>query len=267
MTLRQKARWFRQRLSSILQSTRQVIPNLQNFLYFNRLRNLHAGKRIFVIGNGPSLNFDDLDKIQNEISIASNKIYLAFKHTKWRPTYFTIADPLVWQKIKHVVPDYFDLAHIENTPYLPREPNSSIKIRTWKVKGAVQNPFLDSPGFSPNFNSGIFNGYSVTYINLQLAVHLGANPIYIIGCDHHYSGEEPLPANSEVVVKENQVNHFIKGYREPGEVVYNAPLDDLTQAYVNARAYADQNNIKIVNTTRGGHLEVFERMNFDDVVG
>lgn len=107
----------------------------------------------------------------------------------------------------------------------------------------------------------------MTYINLQLAVHLGANPIYIIGCDHHYSGEDPLPANSEVVVKENQVNHFIKGYREPGEVVYNAPLDDLTQAYVNARAYADQNNIKIVNTTRGGYLEVFERMNFDDVVG
>ena len=67
------------------------------------------------------------------------------------------------------------------------------------------------------------------------------------------------------MVKKNQINHFINGYREPGEVVYNAPLDDLTQAFVNARAYSDQNNIKILNATRGGHLEVFERVDFDQL--
>ena len=30
--------------------------------------------------------------------------------------------------------------------------------------------------------------------------------------------------------------------------------------------YAEHHNIKIYNATRGGHLEVFERVNFDDVL-
>ncbi|MBG29583.1 MAG: hypothetical protein CMI31_06230 [Opitutae bacterium] len=236
-----------------------------NRSYFNGLRNLYRGKRAFVIGNGPSLCFDDLDKLKDDLTIASNKIYLAFEHTCWRPTYYTVCDPLVWEKVKNKIPDSFDSVIIEDTPYLPCEPDSNIQIRTWRVKGLVQNPYQGTPGFSCNFNTGIFNGYSVTYINLQLAAHLGANPIYLIGCDHHYSGEEPLPANSEVVVKKDQVNHFIKGYREPGEVVYNAPLSDLTQAFANARAYADDNNLEILNATRGGHLEVFDRVHFDDL--
>ena len=237
--------------------------HLRNLRYFSKLRNLYKGQRAFVIGNGPSLQFEDLERLTEELTIASNKIYLSFEHTTWRPSFYTICDPMVWGKIKDEIHAYFKFVHIENTSYLPYDSKLNISARTWTIKGLVQNPYSDSPGFSSNFNAGIFNGYSVTYINLQLAAHLGANPIYLIGCDHHYSGEDALPANSEVVVEEGQVNHFIKGYREPGEIVYNAPLDDLTEAFKNARAFSELNDITICNATRGGHLEVFQRVDFD----
>ena len=138
-------------------------------------------------------------------------------------------------------------------------------MRSWKSLEPVQNPFVDNPQFSNDLSRGVCNGYSITYANLQFAVHLGLNPIYLIGCDHNYDGEAKLPANTQLEVKANQNNHFIKGYRKPGEIVYNAPLDDLTEAYRNAQAFSQANGISIFNATRGGKLDVFERANFDEL--
>ena len=42
----------------------------------------YEGKRCFIIGNGPSLKLEDLNRLKNEITIASNKIYLIFNKTE-----------------------------------------------------------------------------------------------------------------------------------------------------------------------------------------
>ena len=41
---------------------------------------------------------------------------------------------------------------------------------------------------------------------------------------------------------------------------------NVTKAYISAKRYADEHDIKIYNTTRGGKLEVFERLEFDKVL-
>ena len=116
--------------------------------------------------------------------------------------------------------------------------------------------------FSPDVGGGVYNGYTVTYFNLQLAVHLGLNPIYLIGCDHFYAGEGNVTAN-QVIQAGSQVNHFDPRYRQPGEKVNPAPVQLMDFGYAHARSYADRHGIKIINATRGGYLEVFERANFD----
>ena len=60
-------------------------------------------------------------------------------------------------------------------------------------------------------------------------------------------------------------NHFIKNYREKGQVVNYAPLDIMQGAYENANKVCSNNNIRIFNATRGGHLEVFKRVDFDSL--
>ena len=60
-----------------------------------KLRNIYLGRRCFILGNGPSLRVDDLGRLKGEITFASNKIYLAFDKTEWRPSYFTLCDLLV----------------------------------------------------------------------------------------------------------------------------------------------------------------------------
>ena len=80
--------------------------------YWESLRNQYSGQRGFIIGNGPSLRVEDLDSLQGEITIASNKIYMIFPKTPWRPTFYTIADTILWPKINGEVEDKFSIIHI-----------------------------------------------------------------------------------------------------------------------------------------------------------
>ena len=242
---------------------RRIACSIRNKWHYQSIRDKYRGSRAFVIGNGPSLQIDDLDKLSGEVSLASNKIYLAFEKTLWRPTYFTIADPLVWQKTKNEIRHHFNEVHIEDTDLLPRNGDLGITVRSWKGLGPTTTPYAEPPVFSGDLSQGAYGGYTVTYLNLQLAVHLGCDPIYLIGCDHYYQGEEPLPANSKV--SHQKQNHFIEGYRSPGEIVFNAPIPNMTAAYQHAKAYADEKGIRIENATRGGHLEIFDRTDFDSL--
>ena len=55
-------------------------------------KNKYAGKRCFIIGNGPSLTPSDLDLIKGEYSFAANRIYYIFEKTEWRPTFYCNQD-------------------------------------------------------------------------------------------------------------------------------------------------------------------------------
>ncbi len=51
-------------------------------------RDKYKGKRVFVIGNGPSLRDTPLNLLRNEYTFAMNRIALTYKTTKWRPSFF-----------------------------------------------------------------------------------------------------------------------------------------------------------------------------------
>jgi len=227
----------------------------EDILYWRNLKNIHYGKRGFVICNGPSLKIEDLNKLRNEITIASNKIYLAFEETDWRPSYYTVADPILWDKIKNEVENYFDKIHIAN--YLDRRDSKKIIYWNSRLMG-IKNRF------SSSIDECAYSGHTITYENLQIAIHLGLNPIYLIGCDHNYEGEKNIKPG-KIIKQGNNQTHFIKSYRKEGELVMPAPIKEMEISYKEAKKYADKNNIKILNATRGGKLEIFNRINFDDI--
>ena len=210
-------------------------------VYWQSIKNSHKGRRGFVIGNGPSLTMSDLDALVDEVTIASNKIYLAFNKTAWRPTYYTIADPLVWEKVQGEAHRLFEKIHIPT--YLERsDPSQEIY---WRAQ------YMGLPRrFSADLSVGAVSGQTVTFENIQLAVHLGLDPIYIIGCDHNYPGEKEVTAGVPITQSDTQ-SHFIKNYRAPGERVLPASIIDMEAAYREARQYCDNYNIEIFNATRG----------------
>jgi len=247
--INRKFTWFIQKIIN-----GDIVKRSEN--YWSKNKGQFSGQRGFVIGNGPSLNSADLTKLKNEITIASNKIYLIFDKTSWRPTLFTIADRILWKKIKNEVYNHFNEVIISSSLFnIPRK-DKTIFFRNLGYSESMH-------AFSPNIIEGVFGSRTVTYINIQIAVHLGLNPIYLIGCDHYYKNEENVTEKNRVTEHHGESNHFVPNYREEGEKVNYAPIDIMTKGYEKAKKYCDNNNIRIFNATRGGYLEVFERVNFD----
>jgi hypothetical protein len=59
------------------------------------LKDRHKGRRGVVCGSGPSLQIEDLVRLKDDITFASNRIFLAFDQTGWRPSYYTMCDAVV----------------------------------------------------------------------------------------------------------------------------------------------------------------------------
>jgi len=235
---------------------------LRSLWYFQKLKGKYKGRRGFVIGNGPSLTINDLDKLKNEITLASNKIYLAFKHTTWRPTFHTVVDRILFDQIRDEIPQFFSVTHLLLA--WCREVNGC-SAYGWLYKGGAELDPSVNIQFSGDLIKGVYSGATVTFDNLQFAVHLGLNPIYIIGCDHYYKDEKKHVSAGEKAITGNANNYFIEGYREKDDVFPAAPIEQMNLAFVHARTYTEKNNISIFNATRGGHLEVFERVSFDSL--
>lgn len=224
---------------------------VEDFTYLKKYRGIHHGERCFVIGNGPSLTVKDLDVIcENEIkSIGCNKIYRIFDKTKWRPTYYALGDNLIWDDERDNLPNeskYFIRKNYNNQL-------SGLKLDALLYYAKFENYYPGYPTFSDDITKGVYGGRSVTYDMLQIMAYMGFKEIYLLGVDFSW-GED------------GRDTHFCKDYLN-NELVKDSMRykEEIYHAYISAKNFADTYGIKIYNATRGGHLEVFERVNFDEL--
>ena len=224
-------------------------------------KNRHRGERCFIIGNGPSLRIEDLDRLKGETTFAANKIYLAFPQTEWRPSYYVVEDDLLIQQ------------HYEEM----RRLNGTVKFinNRWRAlfrgdNNAVKYPrrFLDRedfPRFSDNALRGVYCGYMVTYISLQLAYFMGFSRVYLLGVDFHYTKIDGESRTFKHAPDQNK-DHFVSNYFAPGEMRATPQLDLAERAMRCAKDFYEAHDRKIWNATRGGRLEVFERISLDEIL-
>jgi len=230
------------------------------------LRNRHKDRRGVIVGNGPSLLASDLDRLKGEVTFASNKIYLAYESTSWRPTYYSVEDHLVilnnWDRIA-ALPDSIKIFpanvrdfgyHAGDTIFAPFRPPQSFE-------DPLSDP--DFPGFSEDLSHGICWGSTIVYSQIQMAVHLGCSEIYLIGVDHSY--QLPGTKVGREYIHEGEQNHFHPEYRAMGERWHQPNLDVLEVSYAQARDRCAELGIPIYNASRRTCLDVFERVDFDTV--
>lgn len=226
--------------------------------YYNpkieKYHNLHKGKRCFIVATGPSLKIEDLDLLEQnqELCISMNSIYEAFDKTEWRPDYYVISDYRIFDEDK----DLLDTLPVENKFF---SDNSNSFWRTAREKDIYcyhhhyEYCFNRLPKFSDDFSRKSYTGTTVTYTCMQLAAYMGFKEIYLLGVDFTYGGQE----------KNVEYTHFY-GIDKSG----NASIGyakHVALAYQSAKKYADLHGIKICNATRGGKLELFERVDFDSL--
>ena len=65
-------------------------------------------KTLFVIGNGPSLNDIDIQKLRDKETASFNRAYIAYEDWGFYPTYYQIIDPTVFEDNKEDIKNLFD---------------------------------------------------------------------------------------------------------------------------------------------------------------
>lgn len=230
----------------------------QNKLY--GLSNKHIGKRAFIIGNGPSLCAADLNRLHlnNEITFASNHIWKIFSQTEWRPTYYASVNDGIPRKRTKVMVDkaVAEYKFLRTTNYLQLKGLSGNKLFI-NVQG---DGTLSNPKFGEDIAEVVYAMGTTTFLLIELAVYMGCRELYIIGCDNRYSITK---SEDGKVIYNNDKSYF----DEADKTARQVPIEtwQMTRAYEFAKQYAEAHGIKIYNAGRGGHLETFQRVDFDSL--
>ena len=240
--------------------------NIALFSKYNDIRqfdNKHSNERCFIVCAGPSLTYADLEKLQGELCFSMNTVVKVFKKTSWRPTYY-ILNIDGRERLK----EWIDKAHL---PYVfttdkkirrqewPIKPIlfSSLPYRPYTILNPHTSTYQYKPKFSSNAFSFVYGGGTTAYKVIQIAVYMGFKEIYFVGCDCDYSGATAHFPDAEICTDEEILRANMLAKRMHAL---------MTNAHCSAKAYADKHGINIYNATRGGKLEVYERVNLDDVL-
>ena len=239
--------------NDLYRQNRDVVKKLES------LKDIHKGERCFIIGTGPSLTIADLEKLHDEYTFGTNRIYELFCKTTWRPTYYVNQDhtlikelytkiDAIEAELKFIPVDYRNLLSGDNYRYFVLRHKDFFPNRA---------PFSFDP------SKFIAQGFTVTYGAIQIAVYMGFKEIYLLGVDHNYSVYRDSKGHS--IKQKKKANNYSK-YISDLVLPNNLPrIEETTIAYETAEVITKKMGIKVYNATRGGKLEAFERRDFDSL--
>ena len=231
------------------------------------LKDKHKGKRGFIVATGPSLRVADLEMLKSEVTFSCNKITLAFDQTDWRPTYYSIIDSIVSASFA------YDFESFESVKVFPRDLARAYGhlSRTHFVNNLTPR-FSNNKRifeFSTNLAEGVGGGYTVIYLLMQLAYHVGIQELYLVGLDFSFKynnlADKVTEKGEKVIINNGESNHFHSDYRNDGEAWTMPRLDLQYQAFKAAKAAFEQDRRKVFNASRNTALDLFEKVAFDSL--
>lgn len=236
----------------------------ENIRRFHELKDKYKGKRIFVLGNGPSLNQMPLYLLKDEYKMCFNRFFLMVERLNWKPDFFATTDSSV---IKDIADELNEIAipQVKYAFFPDLHPTNTNYKKYVKQRDNVYWLYVDKPGFSDNLP---FCGINQTVVNagIQVAAYLGFSEIYVIGVDMTFLDMKVKKINSyEWISDQDDKNHFDPRYFSKGRVYHNPNLT-MPESFDACRDFYANKDVKIYNAGYGGKLESFPRVKFEDVL-
>ncbi len=227
--------------------------SMQSRTNLNHLRNKFKNQKAIIICNGPSLLKSNLSQIHDIYTFGLNKINLLFDKSEFRPSSIVCVDPIVFQQN----------LQFYNSTEIPLFLSHKFAKKMLKKNQTtyLYSSYLDSFSYAQDCSWNIGTSGTVTYVALQLALHMGFRDVAIIGCDHNYKTKKTYGAIETNLEKDN--NHFDSRYVEPGQNWQVSNIAALELGYTIAQAAYQFNGGRIINCTEGGYLEVFPRSSLE----
>ena len=104
---------------------------------------------------------------------------------------------------------------------------------------------------------------------MQMAFFMGLHSLYLLGIDFDFVVPPRwvgATGKFKIYVSQGERNHFHPEYRKPGEKWHQPNLAYQEKAFLAARRFAASKNRKIYNATRGGRLEIFPRVDVENLL-
>lgn len=299
------------------------------------LYNKFDGQRIFLIGNGPSLNDTPLNKLRSENTLAMNGINEIYDSTDWRPDFYYLTNspeadisPRTEYAKENVDSGVTCFLSTEYRQFFAGEEN----VYYLTKRNLKSNPLYDESGlhdldvdevknmdkrelsdfWSDDPSEKVYIYHSM-YGALQLLTYLGFDEIYIVGADLGFSYYDPHmlfddgldphkyeeniifyinEATSENVLISSLTNalfyllitKFEKASNVASKLVssdrdshmvsnyLNSPKDmryanrEIPKSHLVAKKMIFDRDVEIYNATLGGELEVYPRVELEELV-
>jgi hypothetical protein len=237
---------------------------------FARLRGSAMGRRLFILGSGPSAGEIDLERLRGELTVSVNHFGLHPRIEGIAPTYHIVADPAAFDPAKTL---FFEET-LETLTFLDRTPTRL--LLPFEFSGAIQqhprylawNPLLWRYGGDPtkdvDFSRPVPTyGQNVLNVCLMFALHLGASEVHLIGFD-----------NGGVVSRFGMTPHFYeqRAISKAAEAYFTD--EDLERCMYNhlrqlhsLRRMADEAGTALFSCARKGTFRMFPVVDFEEIPG
>lgn len=220
-----------------------------------------SDKRIFIIGNGPSLSPRDLDLIKDEDSFGINRIGMIFSKTEWRPSYFICATfRTKWSQFyRRDVNRVIDLGipcyigeRIKGTV------NDAPNVTYIKCLHIDDDPEED---WWEDISGGKVSIYGQTLFGaIRIATFLGYNKLYLLGVDGGYKNTG----------KDGDENHFDPAYEEKrhrdGGDRLNWQIKRVQASHELLARNSLKHGFQIYNVSRNSYIDTYPKRSLEDVI-
>lgn len=191
-------------------------------------KNCHEGKRLFILASGTSLNDLNLSPLKRRLVMGLNRSFLIFPETY----YHCAMDFRLFDEFKTNLKDTRCLLTLEGRPW-----GTPIKL-------------LGAEGFSWDLEKGIYSGYTIAYIALQIAVYMGFKEIFYLGLDLKNEGGNTHFFGHDYHSKNHETTEFPK---------MKKMLEFGAQELSNT-------NVKVFNCSPISSLEGFSKVSYEYAV-
>jgi len=231
------------------------------------LKGRGKGKRIFLVGNGPSLNDMNLDLLVGEDSIAMNRIELIYPKTKWRPTFYIFCSSNCgdsrwgkgWSNSVVAASNYEDTIPLIWDRYkstIETKSGQSLHKSTIYLKSFTENSVGSDECFSTNAEERLDKSGTTMNVALQLAYYMEYDEVYLIGIDSNWKTATDTLTNDD-----GDINHFHPDYHATiisGEKEW----ERMNSTHKTAKKFFDKRGTKIMNASVTSAIEIYPRVDF-----
>ncbi len=245
------AEYLFKRISAMNMSDRDKKNRLKhmtenNYKKILSYKDIHTGKRCFIIGGSPSLKLLDLSKLNNEYTFCVNRGYKLMEQGLKHSSYYVLADNHLIEEDKVMLDfpkSFCQKFFVDGSINFP----DNIYDTTYFICAMKKEKFM------PDLTQELVWGASTVHHAIQIAYYMGFNPIYMIGVDLDFNNISGHAYEELETEKQRQIKYSMRE-----ESV-------MRKAIANASEYIKEHNREIYNASPSGAVDCMPRVKYEEL--